>query len=44
MVKIITDSTCDISSDESEQLGIEILPITIRFGDEEFLDGVNITH
>ena len=33
MVKIITDSTCDISYDEAEQLGIEILPITIRFGD-----------
>lgn len=44
MVKIIADSTCDISSDEAEKLGIEILPITIRFGDEEFLDGVNITH
>lgn len=44
MVRIIADSTCDISKEDAKKLGIEIIPITVRFGEEEFLDGVEITH
>ena len=44
MIRIIADSTCDISKEDAKKLGIEIIPITVRFGEEEFLDGVEITH
>ena len=42
MIKIITDSASDIVDNEREDL--IILPITITFGDEQFQDGVNLTH
>ena len=41
-VRIITDSSADLSAPYPENL--TILPMTIRFGDEEFLDGQTITH
>jgi DegV family protein with EDD domain len=37
-VRIVTDSSCDLSDQEVEDLGIEIVPLSIRFGDEEFVD------
>jgi DegV family protein with EDD domain len=35
---IVTDSSCDLPATLAEDLGIEIVPLTIRFGDEEFVD------
>ena len=43
MVKIIIDSAGDISKSEAESLGIEILPMIISFGDEDYYDGENLT-
>lgn len=43
-VKIITDSACDISPDEADQLGITILPLKTNIDGVEYLDGVTITH
>ena len=37
-VRIVSDSACDLSAEEAAELGIEIVPLTIRFGDEEFTD------
>ena len=37
-VKIITDSACDLTDDEVASYGIEIVPLSIRFGDEELID------
>jgi DegV family protein with EDD domain len=37
-VRIVTDSACDLPQDLASQLGIEIVPLTIRFGEEEFVD------
>lgn len=37
-VKVITDSACDLPDELTEQLGITVVPLTIRFGDEEFVD------
>ncbi len=37
-VRIVTDSACDLPDDLVEQHGIEIVPLTIRFGDEELVD------
>ena len=42
MIKIITDSASDIVNNTREDL--EILPMTISFGEEEYQDGVNLTH
>jgi DegV family protein with EDD domain len=43
-VKIITDSTSDISNELAEKLNIKIVPLTVIFGDENFLDdGKEIT-
>ena len=42
MVKIIADSTCDLSKDLIEKYDISILPLHIHLGEEEYEDGVNI--
>ena len=44
MIRIITDSSSDITREEAEKLGIEIVALHVAFGEESFLDGVNITH
>ncbi len=43
MVKIISDSTCDLSRELIEKYQIEILPLHIHLGEEEYEDGKNIT-
>src|SRR3954452_21541079 len=42
-VRIVTDSACDLDNDEAAALGIEIVPLSIRFGDEEFTDRVELS-
>ena len=42
-VRVVSDSTCDIPAALVAELGISIVPLTVRFGDEEFLDGIDIT-
>jgi DegV family protein with EDD domain len=37
-VRIVTDSACDLPADIAERAGIDIVPLTIRFGDDEFVD------
>ena len=44
MIKILVDSSSDIEQNEAEELGITLIPMQIRFGEEEFLDGVNLSH
>jgi DegV family protein with EDD domain len=41
-VRIVTDSTADIPLDVAEQLGITVVPLTVFFGEEAFLDGVEL--
>lgn len=43
MVKIISDSTCDLSKDLLDKYDISILPLHILLGDDEYEDGINIT-
>lgn len=43
MVKIVADSTCDLSKELIEKYKIEIVPLHIVLGDKEYLDGVEIT-
>ncbi len=42
MIRIVTDSSCDIPADLVHDLGITIVPLTIRFGEEEFVDKVEL--
>lgn len=42
-VRIVTDSACDLSAEEAGALGIEVVPLTIRFGAEEFVDRVDLS-
>ena len=42
-IHIISDSASDIPVDVAERLGIEVVPLTIRFGDEEFTDRTGLT-
>lgn len=42
-VKIIADSTCDLSEEICEKYDISILPLHVLLGEDEYLDGVNIT-
>ena len=37
-VRIVTDSACDLSDRDLEEWGIGLVPLSIRFGDEEFVD------
>jgi DegV family protein with EDD domain len=37
-VHIVTDSSCDLPEAIAGELGVTIVPLTIRFGDEEFID------
>lgn len=43
MVKVIADSTCDLSQDLLKRYGIDIIPLHIVMGDKEYEDGVDIT-
>ena len=43
-VRVVTDSSCDLPVARAAELGIEIVPLTIRFGDEEFVDRVELTN
>lgn len=37
-VRVITDSSCDLPQDLADSLGVRIVPLFIRFGDEELVD------
>ncbi len=37
-IRIVTDSACDLPADVVAAHGIEVVPLTIRFGDDEFVD------
>ncbi len=41
-VKVVTDSTADLDHATAELLGIEIVPIYVRWGTEVFKDGVDL--
>jgi DegV family protein with EDD domain len=41
-IRIVVDSTADIPPDRAEQLGIAVIPETVLFGDEAFLDGIDL--
>ncbi|MCR5303562.1 MAG: DegV family protein [Lachnospiraceae bacterium] len=42
MVKILADSTCDLSPELIQKYHIEIIPLYIRLGEKEYRDGIDI--
>lgn len=42
MVRIVADSTCDLSGDIARDYGISIVPLHIVLGEAEYRDGVDI--
>src|SRR5688500_103274 len=37
-LRVVTDSSCDLPNAIAEQHGIDIVPLTIRFGEQEYVD------
>src|SRR5918993_3712302 len=42
-VKIVTDSSCDLPDALVSELGIDVVPLKIRFGTEELVDRVDLS-
>ena len=43
MVRIITDGTSDLSAQRAAELNVHVMPMRVFFGQESFMDGVDIT-
>jgi len=43
MIRILSDSTCDLSQELIEKYNVTILPLHINLGEDAYLDGVTIT-
>ena len=44
MIRIITDSLCDLTMARARELNIDILPLLVRFGEEEYRCGIELTN
>ena len=42
-IKLISDSTCDLSKELLHQHNIDIVPLFVNFKDESYLDGITLT-
>jgi DegV family protein with EDD domain len=42
VIHLVTDSTADISPSDAQSLGVQVVPLIVRFGDEQYRDGVDI--
>jgi DegV family protein with EDD domain len=43
VIRVVTDSTSDILPAEAVELGIDVVPLTVRFGEEQFRDAVDLS-
>jgi DegV family protein with EDD domain len=43
VVRVVTDSSCDLPADVVQKHGITVVPLSIRFGEEEFIDGRDLS-
>lgn len=44
MVKILTDSSCDLSMERCAELDVEMLPITVNFGEDSYRANLDISN
>ena len=42
MIHVVTDSTSDLPQLEAHSLGVTVVPLTVRFGEEQFTDGIEM--
>jgi DegV family protein with EDD domain len=42
-IRVVSDSACDLSADLAAQWEVTIVPLSIRFGSEEFVDGSTLS-
>ncbi len=42
-IRVVTDSACDLSAEMAAERNLTVVPLSIRFGDEEFVDGSTLT-
>ena len=42
-IAVVSDSTCDLPEKTAFELGVVRVPLTVSFGDESYLDGVDMT-
>ena len=42
-VRVVTDSAADLDADLAAELGVRVVPLTIRFGSDEFVDRQDLT-
>lgn len=42
MIRLVIDSTCDLTKEEQTALRLETLPLTIHFGQESYRDGIDL--
>jgi DegV family protein with EDD domain len=42
-IRVVTDSACDLSTELAAERGVTIVPLSIRFGSEEFVDGSTLS-
>lgn len=43
MIKLVVDSACDISKEYAQANNIDVLPLHVKIGDTDYLDGVTIS-
>jgi len=43
MIRLVADSTCDLSPELIEQAGVSIIPLCIVMDDVSFYDGLDVT-
>ncbi|MGB9866802.1 MAG: DegV family protein [Bacillota bacterium] len=41
-VKVVTDSTCDLSPQVLGEMGVTVVPLRVHVGDRTFLDGIDL--
>ena len=42
MIHLVTDSTSDITPAEAQTLGVTLVPLVVRFGEDQYRDGVDL--
>jgi DegV family protein with EDD domain len=42
VIHLVTDSTSDIPPSDAQALGVSVVPLVVRFGNEQYRDGVDI--
>ena len=42
-IKITSDSTCDLSKEQIEKYGIDVMPLAVAVGEKNYRDGVDVT-